>query len=80
MTPRTTPAHCAYFPARWLLPPPVVHNPDVAGVDRSQRETPLKDSNKLKQKGDEWYASHKKHVPKVPVEIGFFGSFPRKYQ
>jgi hypothetical protein len=57
-----------------------VANPDVNGIDRSQRESPLKDSNKLKQKGDEWYASHKKHVPKNPGEIGFFGSYARKYQ
>lgn len=67
-------------PCSLLFPTLAVHNPDVSGVDRAQRETPLKDSNKLKQKGDEWYASHKKHVPKAPFEIGFFGSFPRKYQ
>lgn len=63
-----------------ISPPVSVSNPDVSGIDRKEREVQIKDSLKLKNKGDEWYASHKKYVPKNPSDIGFFGSYARKYQ
>jgi hypothetical protein len=49
-----------------------VYNPDVV-TSRSQRSAPIKDDITLRSKGEEWLASHKKHVPADPGKIHFFG-------
>ena len=42
-------------------------------TSRSQRSAPIKDDITLRSKGEEWLASHKKHVPADPGKIQFFG-------
>ena len=48
-------------------------------TSRSQRESPIKDDAILRQKGDAWMDSHKKHVPKDISKLSIIGSYERKY-
>ncbi len=55
-----------------LRSPAVVANPDVV-TSRTEREAPIKDSTILASKGEDWLASHRKHVPKDVGKLSLFG-------
>ena len=73
------PTHLYYSPLPITSTSTTVGNPDVV-TSRVERSSPIKDNITLQTKGDQWYGSHKKHVPKDPSKLSFWSSYERKYQ